>query len=67
MHVTADVDKSAEMTRQGLGALCIGAVLLILGFAVGGDGAGQVLRAAGGLAALLGFAVLAIALLRKRI
>lgn len=60
-----DANKRADQTRQGLGALCVCAALLLVGFAVGGD-VGHVLRAAGLLGAALALAVVAYTFTRRR-
>jgi hypothetical protein len=57
--------------RQGLGALCVAAAVLVLGLALTqADGTtatiGEVLRAAGVIIGLVGLAILAMQLLRGR-
>ena len=54
--------KVVKEIREGFGVLCVAAILVLLGLAIGGD-AGEVARAAGILAAVLGLGYLAYALL----
>jgi membrane protein DedA with SNARE-associated domain len=54
---------TTSAARQALGALCLAAVLVLLGYAIGGD-VGEIARGAGFIAAIVGLVVLGLTLIR---